>query len=170
MKKTSLGNNLCEYYQAKIVVCPPQLLRNQFTTAAVDNIDHNSSSTTSTESFHGTSLSVFQNVDSDTDINQTDPDFSPTTTIKPNRKLCDLPLSYTQIQPMGLNSDNVHHPNPGGQTSIDKDKVEAEMLVESKWLYEVCATIQNTHVDAETNVSWAAFHASRQTQLNIVLQ
>lgn len=31
-----------------------------FTTAAVDNIDHNPSSTTAKESFHGTAISLFQ--------------------------------------------------------------------------------------------------------------
>jgi hypothetical protein len=31
-----------------------------FTTAAVDNIDHNPSSTTSKSSFHGTGISIFQ--------------------------------------------------------------------------------------------------------------
>ena len=146
---TSLGNNVCEFYQTKDVVCPPQLLRHQFTTAAVDNIDHNPSSTASTASFHGTCLSLFQNVDSDTDIKQTGPDFSPTTIIKSSRKLCDLPLTYTQIQPMGFNSDNVFHHNTGGQTTPNKDEVDAEMPVEFKWLDEVCTTVQNTYVNAE---------------------
>ena len=42
------------------VVCPQVLPRGLFTTAAMDNIDHNPTSTTATTAFHGTSISVFQ--------------------------------------------------------------------------------------------------------------
>ena len=42
------------------VLSPPKLRTNLFTTAAVDNIDHNPSSTTATDSFHGTGMSMFQ--------------------------------------------------------------------------------------------------------------
>ena len=42
------------------VVCPPNLLQGLFTAGAIDNIDHNTSSTTTTGSFHGTGISLFQ--------------------------------------------------------------------------------------------------------------
>jgi hypothetical protein len=38
-----------------------------FTTAAVDNVDHNPSSTTSKSSFHGTGISIFQHPTDDND-------------------------------------------------------------------------------------------------------
>ena len=38
----------------KDVVCPPKLRQGLFTTGAVDNIDHNPSSATAKDSFHGT--------------------------------------------------------------------------------------------------------------------
>ncbi|KAG0715633.1 hypothetical protein GWK47_011480 [Chionoecetes opilio] len=57
---TSMGNRVCEQYHRDEVVCPPNLREGLFTTAAVDNIDHNPSSTTSTDSFHGTGISLFQ--------------------------------------------------------------------------------------------------------------
>ena len=44
------------------VVCPPTLRLNVFTTAALDNIDHNPSSTTLEGSFHGTGISLFQHL------------------------------------------------------------------------------------------------------------
>ncbi len=55
-----MGSNFCEQFSREQVVCPPMLHGNVFTTAAVDNIDHNPSSTTSKESFHGTGISLFQ--------------------------------------------------------------------------------------------------------------
>ena len=42
------------------LVCPINLKPNIFTTAAIDNIDHNSTSSTAQNHFHGTSVSVFQ--------------------------------------------------------------------------------------------------------------
>ncbi len=42
------------------VFYPPELCRGLFTTSAMDNIDHNPSSSTSTTSFHGTSISISQ--------------------------------------------------------------------------------------------------------------
>ncbi len=55
-----MGNRVCELYQRERVVCPPTLRGHVFTTAAMDNIDYNPSSTTSKESFHGTGTSLFQ--------------------------------------------------------------------------------------------------------------
>ena len=57
---TSLANSVCKQYTMDKVVCPPKLRGNLFTTAAVDNIDHNSSSTTAKSNFHGTGISLFQ--------------------------------------------------------------------------------------------------------------
>ena len=42
-------------------MCPSKLRQNLFTTAAVDNIDHNSNSATVKVSFHGTGISLIQN-------------------------------------------------------------------------------------------------------------
>ena len=57
---TSLGNSVCRQYHQDNVVCPPNLRKGIFTISAVDNIDHNTSSTTASDSFHGTGISVFQ--------------------------------------------------------------------------------------------------------------
>lgn len=62
---TTLGNNACDYYNQINIVCPPQIRKDHFITAAVDNIDHNPSSPNSTGSFHGTSMSLFQNIPND---------------------------------------------------------------------------------------------------------
>ena len=42
------------------VVYPPNMLRNLFTIASVDNIDHNPSSATAKDSFHGTGIFLMQ--------------------------------------------------------------------------------------------------------------
>ena len=55
-----LGDAAFNKYVKDGVVCPQLLRRGLFTTAVMDNIDHNPTSTTSTTAFHGTSISVFQ--------------------------------------------------------------------------------------------------------------
>eukprot|EP00795_Rhopilema_esculentum_P009834 gene9834-18410_t len=42
------------------VVCPPSIQNGMLTSAAIDNIDHNPSSSTALSAFHGTSISIFQ--------------------------------------------------------------------------------------------------------------
>ena len=55
---TDLANTVCRLYEEEGVVCPPNLKKCVFTTAAVDNLDHNPSSTTASDSFHGTAVSL----------------------------------------------------------------------------------------------------------------
>ena len=57
---TSVANRLTEQYEEQGIVCPPALQKRLYTTAAVDNIDHNPSVTTAKDSFHGTGISLFQ--------------------------------------------------------------------------------------------------------------
>ncbi|KAK0058619.1 B-cell receptor-associated protein 31 [Biomphalaria pfeifferi] len=57
---SELAAKACRQFQHDKVVCPMKLRHGLFTTAAVDNIDHNPSSTTSKDSFHGTAISLFQ--------------------------------------------------------------------------------------------------------------
>ncbi|KAG0725677.1 hypothetical protein GWK47_038125 [Chionoecetes opilio] len=55
-----LATAVCKDMKRKGVVCPVQLRFQLFTVGALDNIDHNPSSTTATGSFHGTGISLFQ--------------------------------------------------------------------------------------------------------------
>ena len=60
-----LGDAAISRYIAEGVICPSPLRKGLFTTAAMDNIDHNPSATKATSSFHGTSISIFQHPTSD---------------------------------------------------------------------------------------------------------
>ena len=51
-----VANAVGEHVRETDTVCPPNLKANVFSAASVDNIDHNSSSTTATSSFLGTVL------------------------------------------------------------------------------------------------------------------
>ena len=51
---TATGDKICERFELEKTVCPPTLRKGLFTYGAIDNIDHNPSSSTSQSSFHGT--------------------------------------------------------------------------------------------------------------------
>jgi len=54
---SDIANGVCQRFRMEEVVCPPKLYNGLFTTGAVDNIDHNPSSATAKDSFHGTGIS-----------------------------------------------------------------------------------------------------------------
>ena len=58
-------NQLCENFKKDVVVCPPSLQKGLFLNTAIDNNDHDPSSTGAKLSFHGTSISFFQDPNSE---------------------------------------------------------------------------------------------------------
>ena len=57
---SDIANAVCQSFRAEDVVCPPRLHSGLFTTGAVDNVDHNPSSATAKDSFHGTGVLLVQ--------------------------------------------------------------------------------------------------------------
>ena len=55
-----MGSWECQLFQAEQMICPPIIHGSALITAAVDNIDHNPSSTTAKDSVHGTGISLMQ--------------------------------------------------------------------------------------------------------------
>ena len=64
-----IASTLCEQYEQEGAVVPRSAKRNTFTVCALDNIDWNTSSNLSLDSFHGTSISLHQQP-TDASINQ----------------------------------------------------------------------------------------------------
>ena len=58
--QNSITNLLCKLYDVQRSAYPPRLQENIFTVSAIDNLDHNPSSSTAKDSFHGTGISIFQ--------------------------------------------------------------------------------------------------------------
>ena len=68
-----LGDAAVAKYVEDGVVCPPDLRRGLFSTAAMDNIDHNPAATTATSSLHGTNSSMFQHPTTDNEGEKREP-------------------------------------------------------------------------------------------------
>ena len=153
-----MANCVCEQFHLEQVVCPPKMRGKVFTTAAVDNIDHNPSSTTAKSSFHGTAISLIQHpsfigegVDRNIVVNERSDNAS--TFIR------QLPQCYTDVPPETSSVKNV--PVPAARViSLDREP-KTHTKEEHIWLENARQTIDGNGERGE-NISWAAFHASRQ--------
>ena len=93
-----LGNGVIAQYEEEGVVCPSKLKKSLFTTGSVDNIDHNTSSHTAKDSFHGTAISLTKHPTNDLEgigrnrvlINDD---------IPKRKTVSNLPDAYTVIEP-----------------------------------------------------------------------
>ena len=58
--ESNIANNMCKQFEADGVVCPSTLRKGLVTVGAMDNLDHNPTSTTAQLSLHGTAISITQ--------------------------------------------------------------------------------------------------------------
>ena len=160
---SDLGNSVCSLYERKQVVCPPKLKRGLFTTGCADNIDHNPSSRTAADSFHGTADSLTQhpNLTSagiDRDINIIDPNVPKT------KRISELPEAYTNIQPVIIHTKDPVVPKTCGPLKPTAHSIPAAVKREMDWLAKMKELINKENLDKNDYLSWAAFHASIQPE------
>lgn len=94
-------DSVCVHFESEGVVCPPKLLKGVFTTAAMDNIDHNQSSVTAQGAFHGTGILLFQHPTSDAPGEEQEVLSIQHQPLK-TKPLARLPNSYTAVRPVFL--------------------------------------------------------------------
>ena len=148
-----------QQYESEGVVCPLILRKNLFTTAAIDNLDHNPSSTTSQGAFHGTGISIFQNraAESDGIIRHK----SEMQTELHGKQIPPLPESYTMLTPVTVKKDPIIPPTEGALT-CDGALVGAAMEEEQKWQSNTRRLISETVQTVQDPISWAAYHSIAQ--------
>ena len=99
-----MGNSVCQQFHREEVVCLPRMYGKVFTTASVDNIDHNLlCATTAKESFHGTNIFLLQHpsfagegVDRSNVFVEGSVDTS-------SKNISHLPHYYTDVPPVAIN-------------------------------------------------------------------
>ena len=67
---TSIGNTVCSQFERDNIVSPSILRLHFFTSHAVDNVDHNHSSRSAKDPFHGTAITTAQHLEHVGDGNQ----------------------------------------------------------------------------------------------------
>ena len=99
-----LANTICRLYEEKGVVCPPNLKKCVFTTAAVDNLDHNPSSTTASNSFHGTAVSLTNHLSDE--CPGTECEIVYTSPTLQSKTVMHIPSSYSTFPPATLQDNH----------------------------------------------------------------
>lgn len=160
---TDLGNSICRQYHQDDVVCPPSLRKGLFTSSAVDNIDHNPSSTTAHDSFHGTGVSLFQQPTVQVPggcRNRVSLDHATSTGTK---SVAELPESYSQVSPVVLPSKNPSVPVVQSDMQGDGQIVAKAIAEEFEWLEDVKETVSNDGqgLPQKKCISWSAYHSNR---------
>ena len=105
---SDVKNGIYQRFVIEDAVYPSNLRQNLFTTAAVDNIDHNQSSATAIDSFHVTGISVNQNLSHthgglDCGVAVLNQDRS-------SKSTAHLPSTYTSVPPVALRTKNFNAP------------------------------------------------------------
>ena len=160
-----MGSNACKQFHQDHVVCPPKLKSKVFTSAAVDNIDHNPTSTTSKSAFHGTGISLIQHptfigeeIDRSTYIAESS---------AVSKSVHDLPDYYTEVPPVTNSIKNCSIPATD-LTSLKRDGFKQQTQNEYLWLAHTRQVLESETGRLE-NISWAAYYASQQpSESNVI--
>ena len=151
-----LATSTCERFEADGVVAPAGLRKELFTVGALDNLDHNPSSTTSVTSFHGTGISLFQlPTKSEPGVNR------PPITIPPSEnKKHALPDSYASVPAVALKNTSVSVPKCDVYPVTGL--LDGARAAECNWVKHTLPLLDKLELTCEDAITWAAYHASMQ--------
>ena len=136
-----------------------QLRKGLFTSGALDNLDHNLTSTTATDSFHGTAMSLFQ---SPTKSNPGYPQDGIRLISLEAKKKIVLPDNYTVVPAITFKKDKIQVPKPLNKINAVVDHLEGAQAQERCWLEHSIKQIEKTNMDEGDIIAWSAYHASLQ--------
>ena len=127
---------------------------------AINNIDHNPSSTTSQGSFHGTAISLVQHPTSENPGQPRNANVFESTSSN-NRCLAQLPLSYCSADPVALPVSDLHPSEVIPDLLVCATKNSESYSQENDWLCNATNLVSKKTLESEDFVSWAAFRASQ---------
>ncbi len=154
---TCLANSVCKQYEQDGYVCPTQVNQGVFILGGADNVDHNPSSTTASDSFHGTAISLFGYRTTDNPGAERKVEFDSNGT-----KVSPLPEAYTDIKPVICRKD-VAVPKVNGPFIDGSNLVKAAKGEEQIWLKKIHKHLSDPDSRIK-NISWAAHHADLESQ------
>ena len=126
-----MGQKACKQFIEENVVCPLKMKDGVFTTGAIDNIDHNPSATTSRDSFHGTSISLFQHPTKDEEGTQRQRSH---VVVGNTKTVPDLPAFYSEVPPVCMKTPVERPRSPSTPAPTREDVFHPAMLNVTNWL------------------------------------
>ena len=144
-------------------MCPPKLRCGVFTSAAVDNIDYNPTSSTAKDSFHGTGISLIQHLSSVSEGHDQSVQIINQSASNTSRSIA-LPLHYTNVPPASIKTKEFTAPVVGSSPIRPTTLLNVEKAKEgeTEWLNKVMAVFTKEKLDGMDWISWSAYHASIQ--------
>lgn len=153
-----LANAIAERHREDGCVSPPCLKKGLFSVGALDNLDHNPSSTTAKTSFHGTGISIFQ-FESEDNAGEIQP---PLIVPPPNSQSKDysLPDSFAIVPPLQLNTTTTSIPER--EMEDISGVLENAKCKEEQWIKHASQKLNGGSDDivAEDAITWSAYHSS----------
>lgn len=157
-----IANGVCQRFKLEDVVCPPKMRKGLFTIAAVDNIDHNPSSGTAKDSFHGTGISLIQHLPHECAGSDRGVLVMNQSTLS-TRSIIPLPQAYTSVPPVALMTEQFTAPPVNGPVRpLDFQMATKTRDEEFEWLRAVMAALEEQETNKASWVSWSTYHAGIQ--------
>lgn len=158
--ENDLAASQCEQYKNDGVVCPSKLRMGLFTVGALDNLDHNPSSTTSQGSFHGTGISIIQQPTNENPGKIRCKTVSMSSTTSNSSKTLVLPESYSIVPAVYMKPATTEVPRTEQPTNaLNADHIEEAKAREERWIQHASELLQQD-IMQEQSLSWAGYHAS----------
>ena len=136
------------------MVCPSQLRQGLFVVGAVDNIDHDPS-TTFRSSFHGTGISITQFPTA----NNLGVEIEPVATVASQQ--IALPPSYSIVPAVALSQSKAEVPQKTCSDALSSSLLEDATKKEMLWL-KSSMELLNYSFDDYKPLTWASYHAHLQ--------
>ena len=157
---SQMGAALVQSYTEEGVVCPSVLRKGLFTTAALDNIDPRSSSTTAKSSFHGTGISLFQHPTNSQRGEQRD--LLHIAGTPATKKVPPLPEAYTNVRPAYFKDATPVQTGSQNMLPLKPEILLQNLKMEFQWLEHVNVT---EDIEGGLAVTWAIHHAFKRRGL-----
>ena len=152
-----IATAVCEQFEKEGVVAPTCLRKGLFTVGALDNIDHNLSSTTSVNSFHGTGISLFQFPTRDCPGESRQH-----LTIPPSGNKHSLPDYYACVPAVALTTSAIVIPSSVySEAEPSRACLDEALVEEASWFHHALPLVEE-EVVTNNAIAWAAYHASHQ--------
>lgn len=152
-----LATAVSERFEKDDCVAPASLKKGLFCVGALDNLDHNPSSTTASSSFHGTGISIFQ-LPTENNPGQSRP---PITVPQNGTSTHSLPASYAVVPPTELKTTATIV--PARNLCELSNTIEDHKSLESRWLAHSMELLNKEHLNSEDKIAWSAYHSAYQS-------
>ena len=156
-----IATAVCEQFEEDGVVAPACLRKGLFTVGALDNLDHNPSSTTSLNSFHGTGISLFQFP------TRNDPGESRSPVIiPPSGDKHSLPDYYACVPAVAMTTSAISVPSfVNTETEPPQAFLDEAIVEEAGWFCHALPLVEKEVLNAKDAIAWAAYHAPHQAPM-----